>query len=125
MKDIQSKEDIKVFVDNFYDKVKIDPILGPIFISHFGLDRWEGHLNKMYGFWNTVLFGIPDYRGNPFIKHNAMPLERRHFTRWLELFKEVMYSNFAGPKSEQAIHRAESISQIFQIKMNLNKEAIQ
>ncbi len=119
MPDIRSKEDIKLFVDVFYSKVKIDPFLGPIFISKLGNAGWESHLEKMYSFWNTVLFGQKDYSGNPFSKHSPLPIESIHFERWTLLLKQTIEENFKGPIADQVLLRAHKISQIFQAKMNL------
>jgi len=119
MHDIRSKEDIKLFVDNFYSKVKIDPFLGPVFISKLGDSGWENHLEKMYSFWNTILFGQKDYSGNPFSKHSPLPLETCHFERWIALLKQTIEENFQGSKADQVLMRAHKISQIFQAKMNL------
>jgi len=119
MNDIKSKEDIKKFVDIFYSKVKIDPFLGPVFIAILGNSGWNSHLEKMYSFWNTILFGQKDYSGNPFAKHSPLPIESRHFERWTKLLKQTIEANFEGPKSNEVLLRASKISQIFQAKMNL------
>lgn len=56
MKDIKNIEDIKLFVDEFYSKVSDDQLLSPIFGMRIESGDWEKHLNRMYDFWNTVLF---------------------------------------------------------------------
>ncbi|MGN6178989.1 MAG: group III truncated hemoglobin, partial [Mucilaginibacter sp.] len=63
MKDISDIKDIQVFVDNFYAKVQVDALIGPIFMTV--ISDWQPHLNKMYAFWNAVLFGETGYKGNP------------------------------------------------------------
>jgi hemoglobin len=103
--DIQGLEDIKVMVDDFYDKVAKDELLAPIF--NFRLSTyWVPHLEKMYTFWNAALFGVKGYMGNPFAKHATMPGEAEHFERWLSLFYETVDTYFAGPMAEEAKRRA-------------------
>ena len=51
--DILTREDIKLLVDRFYDKVQSDPLLGPVF-SHVD---WPHHLPIMYNFWSSMLLG--------------------------------------------------------------------
>ncbi len=39
-------------VHRFYGKVRLDPVLGPIFADRIG--DWEPHLEKMVDFWSSV-----------------------------------------------------------------------
>lgn len=52
--DIIQIEDVKKLVNHFYDKVRKDALLSPIFTQRIG-DQWPQHLEKMYKFWQTVL----------------------------------------------------------------------
>ena len=84
-KDILSIDDIKLLVNTFYDKVREDYLIGPIFNERIqGL--WPQHLAKMYTFWQTVLLGEHTYYGTPFPPHAQLPVEKEHFDRWLTLF---------------------------------------
>jgi hemoglobin len=114
-KDITNRHDIMKLVDNFYDKVKIDELLGPVF-AH--LD-WPHHLPIMYNFWSSMLLGDQSYRGNPLEKHLRLNIRSEHFARWLLLFKETVNENFSGEKAEEVKLRADSIAGIFQLKMGL------
>jgi hemoglobin len=115
-KDIAKREDIKILVDRFYEKVKSDKLLGPVF-SHVD---WPHHLPIMYNFWSSMLLGDQTYSGNPLQKHLHLKIGREHFSRWLELFKETVNENFQGEIAEDAMKRADSIAGIFQYKMGLN-----
>lgn len=115
MKDILDRGDIKTLVDSFYDKVKADTVIGPLF-SHVD---WPHHLPVMYDFWSSMLLGDQTYRGNPLQKHLPLPLQREHFERWLKLFTETVNENFEGDKAEEVKMRAQSIAGIFQVKMGL------
>lgn len=104
-------EDIKVFVDDFYTRVRVDQLIGPIFMEKIG--DWQPHLNKMYAFWNAALFGIPGFRGNPFAKHAPLKINGSHFERWLELFYETIDERFEGYIAEDAKKRAELMANMF------------
>lgn len=116
-KDITSREDIKLLVDAFYDKVRGDELLAPVF-SHVD---WPHHLPIMYNFWSSMLLGDRSYLGNPFQKHLPLPIRPAHFDRWLKLFRETVNENFAGEKAEEVQLRAESIAGIFQLRMGLTR----
>lgn len=113
--DITTRDDIKLLVDQFYGKVERDELLGPVF-SHVD---WAHHLPIMYNFWSSMLLGDQSYRGNPLQKHLALPIQRKHFDKWLQLFVETVEENFDGDKSNEVKMRAHSIAGIFQVKMGL------
>jgi len=117
MDDVENKEDIRQFVDAFYASVRKDPLIGPVFNDAIGEDNWDMHLERMYGFWNTILFSEQDYRGNPFSKHVPLPIEEKHFSRWLELFRITINELFEGPKAEEALVRSKAIAGVFQHKL--------
>ncbi len=116
-KDIQSIEDIIVFVDAFYDKVRHDEIIGDIFKKAIG-ENWEVHLMKMYRFWDSVLFNSKTYIGNPFIAHSKLNIEKEHFDVWLEHFKYVADEHFSGSNSDRMKLQAEHMAQMFLRKLN-------
>src|SRR5687767_14971525 len=97
MKDILTRADVERLVNTFYDKVKSDGLIGPLF-NHVD---WAAHLPVMYDFWSSIAFGDQTYRGNPLQKHLALPLQREHFNRWLKLFFETVEENFQGEKAEE------------------------
>lgn len=115
--DITSLDDIKLFVDAFYTQVQQDQLIGPIFNSVIQ-DRWPVHLEKMYGFWQTVLLNERAYSGSPFPPHAKLPLEKQHFDRWLKLFNSTIDINFKGDKADEAKWRAAKMAEMFQIKID-------
>ncbi len=120
MKDIQDKDDIRLLVDEFYNKVNEDELLLPIF-NDVAQVNWETHLPKMYNFWGKLLFGENEYKGSPFDKHLPLPIEGEHFDRWIQLFMQTLDEHFAGPKSEETRLKAQSIADIFRFKMKILK----
>ncbi len=120
--DITSLDDIKLFVDAFYTQVQQDQLIGPIFNSVIQ-DRWPVHLEKMYGFWQTVLLNERAYSGSPFPPHAKLPIEKQHFDRWLKLFNSTIDINFKGDKADEAKWRAAKMAEMFRYKIDyLNKQ---
>jgi len=116
MKDIGDITDIKLFVDEFYNKVRKDELIGPVFSSVITGD-WQPHLDKMYAFWNAALFGVAGFKGNPFAKHAPLPIAQPHFDRWLELFAAIIDSHFEGPMAEDTKNRAGLMAAMFVYKL--------
>lgn len=120
--DILTKDDIKMMVDTFYERVRGDATLGPVFNGKIE-GRWDLHLEKMYGFWESILLQERSYYGNPFLKHIDLPIDKMHFDRWESLFNGTVDDLFKGKKAEEAKWRARKMSEIFQIKLSLAKSS--
>jgi len=58
-----SEDGIRQLVDAFYDKVRLDAELAPIFLRAIPGD-WEPHLTRMYAFWSSVMLTTGRYKGN-------------------------------------------------------------
>jgi len=114
--DIKDFAAVKLLVDTFYDKVRADALLAPIFNAVIQ-DRWPQHLEKMYTFWQTVLLDEHTYNGSPFLPHAHLPIHEVHFQRWITLFQETIESNFTGKIASDALWRAEKMAQMFLQKL--------
>lgn len=117
MKDIEDINDIKLFVDEFYGKVRQDDLIGPVFLSV--IVDWQPHLDKMYAFWNAALFGVSGYKGNPFSKHAPLPIEQGHFERWLMLFAETIDEHFEGVIANDAKNRSGLMASMFLSRLRM------
>jgi hemoglobin len=115
-KDITNIEDIKLMVDTFYSNVRKDELIGHIFDEKIG-NRWSEHLEKMYRFWQTILLEEHTYSGSPFPPHRQLPVEKKHFTRWMAIFAETVDSLFSGPLAEEAKLRAKNMAEMFNYKI--------
>ncbi|MBV6655620.1 MAG: group III truncated hemoglobin [Mameliella sp.] len=119
MKDIENREDIKVFVDGLYKRLLEDHALRPFFLEVANLHLAE-HLPVIYDFWESVLFQTGNYQGGTLQKHLALhmdrPLEARHFELWLSHFYDSINEHFEGQKTEEAKQKARSISAVIRIK---------
>ena len=118
VQDIRDKSDIEVFVNRFYSKVNDDGLLAPVFASKIPAEAWPAHLQRMYAFWNAILFSETGFNGNPMQKHMSLPIEEKHFSKWLYLFNQTIDELFVGPKATEAKTRAASIAQIMNFKIS-------
>lgn len=81
------EELIERLVRTFYDRVRADEELGPIFARVIA-DDWEPHLRNMMDFWSSVTMMTGRFKGRPMPKHKALhDLRPEHFGRWLGLFQ--------------------------------------
>jgi len=107
-----SEQEISELVDTFYDKVRMDPEIGPIFNEK--IQDWPAHLELLKNFWSTVLLTSTRYKGNPMMTHLQLPLEPAHFRRWLELFRESAREKLKPEHAQMIITKSERIAQNFQ-----------
>jgi len=123
--DIQSRKDIELLINSFYNKVKRDATIGFIF-NDIARVNWEQHLPVMYNFWETLLLNATSYRNNAMEVHYSLnrkvPLNETHFQRWLELFSETVDELFSGKIAISAKTKAKSIASLMQYKMKQDNE---
>ncbi len=119
-KDIVTRKDIELLVDEFYAKIRKDELIGFIF-TDIAKVNWEKHLPIMYSFFENMLFYTGTYTGNPMELHKHVnrlfPLTDEHFMRWNQLFSTTVDELFAGERAELSKQRAKSISAVMQIKI--------
>lgn len=119
-KPITSREDVELLVNSFYEKVKTNPIIGPIFSDVVKVD-WDEHLPKMYDFWAGVLLGERGYSGNPMVKHIALSkltdMTNKEFDEWLAIFTETVDELFEGETADDAKYRATNIARLMLFKI--------
>lgn len=116
-KDIQTPDDIAVLVYAFYDAVRADADLAPIFELRITDDAWSAHLHRMCQFWGLLLLQDHAFQGNPFKAHIGLPVEGKHFDRWLLLWVTTVHDHFEGPTATLAIEKARNIASVFRSKL--------
>ncbi|MES2429334.1 MAG: group III truncated hemoglobin [Bacteroidota bacterium] len=125
-KDIENTEDILSLVNAFYKKVVDDNVIGYIFRDTANFS-FETHIPIMVSFWESLLFGTANYKGNPMLQHIELnkknPLTAEHFKHWLFLWETTVNENFSGKLAGEAITKAKSIAGLMEYKIN-NKPAI-
>lgn len=109
---------ISLLVDRFYEKIRRDDRIGPIFKNKIG-NEWELHLSKMKDFWASVAFNAGRYSGKPVPKHQALTTTRpEHFEIWLTLFEETLIETAPTPDVvPYFMKRASLIAQSLQLAM--------
>ena len=109
---------IEALVHGFYDRVRTDPALWPIFAA--AIDDWDPHLRKMCDFWSSVTLMSGRYHGTPMQAHAAQPLIRpEHFARWLQLFEETARQLCPPAAAALFVDRARRIGQSLQFGVAL------
>jgi hemoglobin len=96
-------------VRTFYAKVREDEVLAPVFNQRVA--DWEPHLVRMGQFWSSVALMTGIYHGRPMEKHLPLPVDARHFDRWLQLFREAAQDVCQPVAAAHFIERAERIAQ--------------
>ena len=118
--DIRSRIDIELLMAAFYEKVKNDDTIGYIF-NDIAKVNWDHHLPIICDFWETLLLDSNSYSRNAMAVHYTLnrkvPLEEKHFQRWLQLFFETVDDLFAGEIATMAKKKAKSIGSLMQFKM--------
>jgi hemoglobin len=85
------EEMIHAVVHGFYDRIRSDELLGPVFNDAIAPEEWPIHLAKMCDFWSGMLLRTGRYQGRPLSPHLAIPaIGEAHFRRWLTLFRETV-----------------------------------
>lgn len=119
--DLTDRDDIVVLVNRFYDRIREDDRLGPVFNEVVKV-HWETHLPKMYDFWDTVLFRAGTFRGNPLAAHaKLVPLTdmgRGTFEHWLTLFRATVAELFEGQNAGHIVRCAEDMANVIFSKIN-------
>lgn len=108
-----TEDTIKELVDGFYNKIRQDKDLGPIFAGVIGVgpDAWKPHLNTMYDFWSSMLLGSGRYNGRPMPKHMALsPFDVALFDQWLTLFSETAHEIYTDDIAAIFVERSTIIA---------------
>lgn len=116
MKTIENREDVSILVNSFYAKIRKDELLGPIFNDNIAEEEWPAHLSKLTDFWETNLFGIQKFYGNPAEAHARVDenlnytIEQLHFGKWLQLWFETVNELYEGELAHRAKDGARRMS---------------
>lgn len=102
------EEKLTALVHRFYDKVRADAVLGPIFADR--ITDWDAHLARMIAFWSSVALMTGRYHGAPVPAHLGLPVERADFDRWLALFRGTAHQTCPPKGAAHVICRAERIA---------------
>lgn len=111
---------IHKLVHTFYARVRIDPLLGPIF--NRAIADWDAHLDKLCAFWSSVTLMTGRYKGTPMKAHAELPeISRAHFERWLALFQATAIKTCPPGAAAVFVDRANRISESLQLGIALHR----
>lgn len=103
-----SPDVLRDLVHRFYDRVRTDAVLGPIFAAR--ITDWAPHLDRMVAFWSSVALMTGQYHGRPVPAHTPLPINAAHFDRWLALFRATAMNTCTPAGAAHVIERAERIA---------------
>jgi len=113
-----TREHIKKLVIHFYQKVRNDEMLGPIFNDVAKVD-WDHHIPLICQFWNSIMLKTNEYHSNAYRKHVILGektnLTEAHFTRWLMLFQEEAFKHLPPEEAQLIIDKATMIASSLKI----------
>lgn len=104
---------IERLVHTFYARVREDVLIGPIFEER--VMSWNTHLARMCAFWQSVTLASGLYQGQPMRKHLPLPVDGRHFDRWLELFEATAHDVCPPDAAEVFIAKARRIAESLEL----------
>ena len=71
---------------------------------------WEPHLQRMFGFWSSVVLLNGRYSGTPMPIHMKLPVDAAHFDRWLMLFEATARELCPPAAADHFLERARNIA---------------
>ena len=104
---------IERVVHSFYEAVRQDPLLGPVFETRIA--DWGPHLERMCAFWSSVALMSGRYHGQPMEKHMRLPVDAEHFDRWLALFARTAERECPPAAAAHFVERAHRIAQSLEL----------
>lgn len=123
LKDLNNRDDVFLLVFTFYKKIKKDVFIGPIFLEIIPENQWDDHLEKLTDFWETNLFFVRKFKGNPMKAHKDIDthfnytITQKHFGKWLEIWFTTVDELFEGQKAVEAKERARNIASTLFFRM--------
>lgn len=117
-----TEADIGSLVPAFYEHLRQDAVLGPIFDE--AIDDWPRHLETLKAFWSSVMLTSRRYKGQPMVAHfrHEQVMTAENFARWLDLWRDV--SDRILPREKAAVfqEKAQRIAESLQLGIRFQRE---
>jgi hemoglobin len=114
-----TEELIRKVIPAFYRKVRLDPVLGPVFAEAIG-DEWDHHIERIIQFWLTAT-----RLGSGYESRNFLPAHLRHarihadqLPRWLELFRETTAEYCSREAATVLVDIAQRMAETIQVGLS-------
>lgn len=120
-KQIENRDDVSLLVHQFYAKIRADEEIG--FYFNKMISDWDAHLEKLTDFWETNLFAIRKYKGNPHAVHNEVDahfdgkITTNEFGIWLNHWFQTIDEHFEGENADTLKRRARKMSTFLYMSM--------
>jgi hemoglobin len=120
-KQIENRADISLLVHQFYAKIRADREIGFYFSTI--IKDWDAHLEKLTDFWETNLFAVKKYKGNPHAVHNEVDarfdgkITSNEFGIWLNYWFQTLEEHFEGENVETLKRRARKMGTFLFVSM--------
>lgn len=109
-------------VYSFYDYIRSDILLAPVFNQRISEAEWPIHLDKMCAFWSSSLLRTDRYKGRPLPPHLNIPeLNDAHFERWLSLFHQTVSEMCCGETRNIFFELARRIARSFRMAVAFHR----
>jgi len=107
---------IEQVVRRFYDLVRVDGQLGPVFSV---VEDWDEHLARLSEFWSSVTLMTGQYKGNPLAMHliHMNRFKPEMFERWLTLWKATTSEMLTSEEASLLQAKAARIATRFRMAM--------
>ena len=117
-----TEEDIERLVPTFYEKVRADPVLGPIFDD--AVADWPHHLDRLKAFWSSVMLTSGRYKGHPMAVHlrHADAMTHANFAHWLALWKTTTNDLLDPETAAKFQSKAETIAESLQLGVHYARD---
>ena len=112
---------ITELVATFYARVRLDPLLSPVFAK---VQNWDEHLARLRAFWSSVVLTSGRYHGQPMLAHLPLRVEARHFDRWLALFEQAASDVCPPAAAAYFLEKARRIADSFEMAMATSRGQI-
>ena len=122
MNDIETREDILLIMQKFYDKLLADENISFYFTKITDTDKHlDHHFEVLATFWEQSLFMKGGYSNNMFQIHKDLnekhPFKKEHFDTWLHHLYTTIDDHFQGNYAEHMKTNALSMATVMQIKI--------
>lgn len=110
-------------VHTFYGRVRLDPVLGPIFND--AIADWDEHLAKLCDFWSSVLLMTGRFKGSPMAAHARRPdIRDEHFALWLDLFEQTAREVCPPAAADLFVERSRMIGRSLALGLSVSRGVI-
>ena len=109
-----SEEAIRPLIERFYERVRADPLLAPLFQA------------RLTDFWSSIMLGTGRYKGNPVALHliHADGMTAERFDRWLELWRQTSGEMLPPTAARSVQAKAERIAESLQLAIQYRRPAV-